>query len=235
MNLSIKRLMAIFNKDYKDLSRNMYVSFTVVVPLFLAAFMGRQGNIALEQQYMVYNLTLCLVTAYIQCALIAEEKEKNTLRNLMLSPASTMEILAGKGLLSFATTLLVLGLSAFFLDYMPKDLVVVAAAMVLSAIFYIGLGTALGLMTKSAMEASVIIMPFVFVFSFGTSLSFFADKYPFLHAADYLPNAQLLLLAKEVELGAGFADVWSNLGIIAIWVVVMTAITVAIYRKRMVD
>lgn len=33
--------------------------------------------------------------------LIAKEKEKNTLRGLMLSPASTLEILGGKSLLSF--------------------------------------------------------------------------------------------------------------------------------------
>ncbi|MDQ0272913.1 ABC transporter permease [Cytobacillus purgationiresistens] len=235
MTFSMKRLLAIFNKDYKDLTRNLYVSFTLLVPLVLAAVFGRQGIDSIDLYYMVFNMALCLVAAYIQCSLIAEEKEKNTLRGLMLSPASTMEILVGKGLLSFVTTILVIGISAYFLGYMPENLLIVSLGIILSTVFYIALGTALGLVTRSVMEASVIIMPFVFIFSFGTSLSVLAEKYPILQAADYLPNSQLIMIAKEVEMGTGLAELWSHFGIIGLWVIGMALITMVIYRKRMVD
>ncbi|KRG14083.1 ABC transporter, partial [Lederbergia galactosidilytica] len=168
MIFSLKRSMAIFQKDYKDVIKNYFVSTSALMPILLAAFYGRMGVETISGHYMVFNLTLCLVAAYVQCALIAEEKEKNTLRGLMLSPASTLEILAGKSLLSFIGTAIIILISAFLIEYKPMDLVVISLAMVLSILFYIGLGTLLGLLTKSVMEASVVIMPFFGLFSFGS-------------------------------------------------------------------
>ena len=40
--------------------------------------------------------------------MIAEEKEKNTLRGLLLSPLNTFEIFIGKSLLSFLLTVLMI-------------------------------------------------------------------------------------------------------------------------------
>lgn len=58
---------------------------------------------------MSINITFSMVATYVQCCLIAEEKEKNTLRSLMLSPASTSEILIGKSTLTFISTMLIVG------------------------------------------------------------------------------------------------------------------------------
>ena len=62
----------------------------------------------------------------------------------MLSPASTAEILLGKSLLSILLTVFVIGISAFFLGYVPKNIWIIAISMFISIIFYIGLGTLLG-------------------------------------------------------------------------------------------
>ncbi|GIN56385.1 ABC transporter permease [Lederbergia ruris] len=235
MTFSIKRSMAIFQKDYKDVMKNYFVSISALMPLFLAALYGRMGVETISGHYIVFNLTFCLVAAYVQCALIAEEKEKNTLRGLMLSPASTLEILAGKSLLSFIGTILIVLVSAFLTEYKPTDLLVISLAMVLSILFYIGLGTLLGLLTKSVMEASVVILPFFALFSFGSSLTNFADQYPFLKMAEYLPSTQLINLATDSQAGAGLLEVWPNLLVISGWVLIIFALVVIVYRKRMVD
>src|SRR5690606_42076743 len=112
MNLSMKRVNAIFQKDFKDFSRNMAVSITIFLPLLAAALYGRMGIDTLQAHYMIFNMTFALVGTYVQCCLIAEEKEKNTLRGLMLSPASTVEILGGKSLLSFVLTMGIIIFSA---------------------------------------------------------------------------------------------------------------------------
>src|SRR5690606_39173865 len=96
---------AIFQKDFKDFSRNMAVSVVIIIPPILAAIYGRMGVDSIESHYMIINIAFSMVAAFVQCCLIAEEKEKNTLRGLMLSPASTGEILAGKSLLSFILTI----------------------------------------------------------------------------------------------------------------------------------
>ncbi|RWR07307.1 ABC transporter permease [Siminovitchia fortis] len=235
MTFSWKRVNAILIKDYKDFSRNLAVSCVIFLPPILAAFYGRMGVDSIETHYMVFNLVFVMVAAFVQCCLIAEEKEKNTLRGLMLSPATTAEILCGKSLLSFLFTIFVIALSAFLLDYSPKNIGIVAVAIILSSLFYLGLGTLLGLYAKSVMEASVLILPFMMIFSFGTFVTALAEKYPILKAAEYLPNVQLLEIAKNVENNAGFTDILLNLVIIVIWTIVISALTVVVFRKRMVD
>lgn len=235
MTFSFKRSIAIFQKDYKDVSKNLFVSSSALMPLILAALYGRVGVESINEHYLIFNMTLCMVAAYIQCSLIAEEKEKNTLRGLMLSPANTLEILAGKSLLSFIGTLIVIVAAAFLQDYKPENMFVISISMFLSIIFYVGLGTVLGLVTKSVMEASVIILPFIGLFSFGSSLTLLADKYSILKVMEYLPSVQLIDIANKVHLGNGLTDVWTNLGVIFVWVVTIYTIVVVVYRKRMMD
>lgn len=232
---SFKRSAAILQKDYKDVSKNLFVSSSALMPLIIAALYGRFGVETVNEHYLVFNMVFCLVSAYVQCSLIAEEKEKSTLRGLMLSPASTLEILVGKSLLSLLGTLFIIIICAVLTEYLPKNPLVIAISIIISTFFYIGLGTLLGLMTKSVMEASVIILPFIFILSFGDFLTAFSDRYPFLKVAEFMPNSQLITLANEVQSGANLIDVWSNLAIILIWVAVVFIFVIFVYRKRMMD
>ncbi len=235
MTISWKRISAIFLKDYKDFSRNMAVSIVIFLPIIIAAIYGRIGTENLQAHFLYINMTFSFVATYVQCCLIAEEKEKNTLRGLMLSPASTFDILGGKSLLSFVLTIFVIALSMFFGEYLPQNLAAVGTGIVISTIFYIAIGTLLGLVAKSVMEASVLVLPVAGIFMMGSFVTVFADKYPVLKLVDYMPNSQLIYLAESVEEGAGFVDVLSNLGIIGIWVVLSVILTTVFYKKRMVD
>ncbi|WP_080833316.1 ABC transporter permease [Cohnella massiliensis] len=235
MTLSMKRVFAILQKDYKDMSRNLYVSTTLLMPIVLSVIYGRMGAGSIDTYYLVFNMTFVLVTAYVQASLIAEEKEKNTLRGLMLSPASTLEIFCGKNLLSFLATVLIVTVCMALQEYNPQNMPVVIAALFLSVLFYLGLGTLIGLFTKSVMEASVAVLPFFAIFSFGSYVTLFIEQYPFLSVLEALPNLQLLELAKRVEAGAGFADTAGHLGIILAWAVAIHILAAFVYKKRMVD
>lgn len=235
MMLSWKRISAIFMKDYKDFSRNIAVSIVIILVPVLAAFYGRAGVGSLELHYMLINMAFAMVASFVQSCLIAEEKDKNTLRGLMLSPASTAEILIGKSLLSFSLTLFVIAISAYFLDYRPVNIGVILIAIIISSIFYIGVGTLLGLYAKSVMDASVLVLPVMIIFSLVTFITSFVEVYPILKVLKYLPNIQLLEIAKRVEAGAGIIEVLSHLGIITIWVVAILILSTIVYRKRMMD
>ncbi|TQR21004.1 ABC transporter permease [Psychrobacillus vulpis] len=235
MTFSWKRVNAIFQKDLKDFSRNLAVSVVVFLPLILALFNGRAGENTITGHFMTINIAFTLIATYVQCCLIAEEKEKNTLRGLMLSPANTLEILAGKSLLSFVLTIIVIFFSAYLSGYNPPNIWMISMAIILSSIFYIGLGTLLGLVAKSVMDSSVIVLPVIGIFSIGSFVLLLVDKYPILKIAEYLPNVQLIELAEKIEVGAEFSEVLSNLGIISIWVIAVILLTIVVYRKRMVD
>ena len=235
MMFSFKRMNAIFIKDYKDFSRNIAVFVSILVVPFLAGFYGRMGVDSITLQYMLLNMAFATTATFVQSCLIAEEKEKNTLRGLMLSPASTAEILVGKSLLSFVITVLVIVLSAFFLNYMPQNIWIVTIAMLLSTVFYIGLGTLLGLYTKSVMEASVAAFPVMIIFGLGTLIIELVERYPVLKVLTYLPNLQLQEIAIEVEASASFGDIVLHLAIILAWTIFISFLTIIIYRKRMTD
>ncbi|RDW17414.1 ABC transporter permease [Oceanobacillus chungangensis] len=235
MTFSMKRVMAIFQKDMKDLSKNIYITSTLILPLFFAFFYGRMDNLTIDVHYMVINLVLAVVTSFVQCAIIAEEKEKNTLRGLMLSPATLPEILGGKSLVSFILTIGTILICTMLTDYEPVNLSLVALAIIISILFYIALGTLMGLLSRSVVEASVLIMPVIFIFGFSSMFQPFAEEYPILSVVDYLPSIQLIEVAAAVESGSGFADVVGNLAIIFVWVLVAMVATAIVYKKREMD
>jgi len=235
MIFSTKRMYAIFQKDLKDLSKNMFVGTTMLMPIVLAAIYGAMGLDSIEIHYMMINLTFVAVTVFIQSAIIAEEKEKNTLRNLMLSPATLTEILTGKSLVSFILTVITIVICAFLTEYEPASLLPVALAILLSSVFYLILGTLLGLLSRSVVEASVLFTPVLFIFGFGSMVLGFAEDYPILSIVEYLPNVQIIQFAEKVEAGTAIAGMLTHLGIIALWVVGAAIATAIVYRKKEMD
>ncbi|WP_393964784.1 ABC transporter permease [Exiguobacterium sp. S22-S28] len=232
MNLSIQRTLAIFLKDVKDVTRNLFVTTTLLVPILLAIVYRNLGDITLEIHYTVINLTFSSVTAFVQCTLIAEEKEKNTLRTLMLSPATTSEILLGKSLLSLLITLITILLCIQITGYVPEHVGLFALAIIGSCLFYLGLGTVLGLITKSVMEASVVVLPIMFLFGFGTMLETLASNNAYLKLLEYLPNLQLLRFAELLE-QQKFTSIGLPLLVIGIWSLLGALLAVMVYRKQL--
>lgn len=235
MIFSLKRMNAIFQKDLKDLSKNIYVGTSLLMPVLLAFMFGKMGEVGIEDHYLIINLTLVAVAFFVQSALIAEEREKNTLRGLMLSPATIPEILSGKSLVSLLTTLITIVLCAKLSGYEPNNLVFIGIAIIISSFFYLALGTLFGLLARTVIEASVIMLPVMFLFGFGSFLELLAEKYPILTFAKFMPNVQLINFAEEIQAGSGIADVWGHLAIIFAWFVGVAILTVFVYKKREMD
>ncbi|SHG57330.1 ABC transporter permease [Ornithinibacillus halophilus] len=236
MSFSLKRINAIFQKDLKDLSKNMYIGSIIVLPILMAFLYSiGDGETPILLHYLVINLALSSVTAFIQCAVIAEEKEKNTLRGLMLSPASLTEILTGKSLVSLILTVVTIALCMVITGYEPTNLPLVILAIFVASLFFLALGTLLGLLTRSIIEASVVILPFIFLFGFGSMAKPFIEEITWLKFMEYLPNSQLEEIAYGVEVGAGFSDILENLAIILVWVLVGVILTIFVYKKRELD
>src|SRR5690625_1005040 len=234
MIFSMKRMTAIFQKDLKDLSKNMYVGTSLILPFMLALFYRNMDVISIETHYLIINLTF-VVGLFVQSAIIAEEKEKHTLRGLMLSPATLPEILTGKSLVSFLLTGVTILICVGILGYNPVSTLLITIALIISAFFYLALGTLIGLVSRTVIEASVIMLPVMFIFGFGSLFEILIEKYPMLGFTTYLPSVQLVELANEVEVGARFVDIGLNLVIIFIWFIVAALATVAVFKKREMD
>ncbi|GEL76736.1 ABC transporter permease [Tenuibacillus multivorans] len=234
MNLSVKRINAIFQKDLKDISKNIFVLSTVLIPFLFAFLYGRQGDVPLEVQFLIINIAFTAVGAFVQSAVIAEEKEKNTLRGLMMSPATSSEILTGKSLLSAVLTVVTMIVCLSITNYVVTDPIMLLS-MIIALIFFISLGTLVGLMTKSLMEASVVSVPIIFVFGMGRMFQELFQGNKLVMIFDYLPNVQLEMLASQITEGASFAESLPYLGTILAWTLISIIVTVIVYNKSTLD
>lgn len=235
MIFSLKRMNAIFQKDLKDLTKNIYVGTSLLMPVVLAFMYGKMGDISIEAHYLIINLTLVAVAFFVQSALIAEEREKNTLRGLMLSPATIPEILSGKSLVSLLMTLLTIVVCAMLSGYEPNNIMLIGIAIIISSLFYLALGTLVGLLSRTVIEASVIMLPVMLVFGFGSFAGLLIEKYPILTAVKFMPNIQLINFAEKVQAGSGIGDTWNHVAIIIAWFIGTAILTVFVYKKREMD
>lgn len=232
MRTSVNRIQAIFTKDFKDLMKNMFISSSLILPIVMAFMYSRMAVVTIDLVYIIVNLTFIFVAFLIQCSMIAEEKEKNTLRGLMLSPASTLEIMAGKSALSFVMTIVTLIISLFIMDYVPGNSIIITLAIVVSILFYIILGTLFGLITKSVMEASVISLPVMFIFGLTNLVEGLAAKYNVSFLIDYLPNMQMIEIARMDESGTTFLSILPHLLIIIAWLIVTGIVTMIVFKRK---
>src|SRR5699024_8520908 len=168
-------------------------------PFMLAFFYRNMDIISVETHCLIINLTFVAVGFFVQSAIIAEEKEKNTLRGLMLSPATLPEILTGKSLVSFLLTGVTILICMGILGYDPVSPILITIALIISAFFYLALGTLIGLVARTVIEASVIMLPVMFIFGFGSLFEILFVKYSMLGFTTYLLCVLLVELVYEVR------------------------------------
>jgi|SRR5699024_2723272 len=224
--ISLTRIQAIFMKDYREFSRNYAISIMVLMPIVMAILFKNMETDSTMIMLLITSLTLGLVTTFIQACFIAEEKEYNTLRNLLLSPASLMDILLGKSLLVVVISAVSLGVSYYIVSFVPTISFVIA--LVLCLFFYSALGTIAGLFADSTMEATFTIIPFVIIFPFSSDLQLLESKFSLFNYAKWLPSSQLAEIAQGNDVGIGFV-------IILLWLIVSWVVAIILCRKRMVD
>jgi len=235
MSISLKRAGAIFVKDYKEFSRNYAVSIMLIFPIIFA-FLFRSIDSSLPGAFaFVLNISLVLVTCFAQACLIAEEKERNTLRSLMMTPATTMDVLIGKSALVFVISVVDLAIAMYIFGYDPVSIWAFVVAIILSIILYIAAGTICGLFSKTLLEASLSILPVAFIFTMAPWGLFLVDKYPIFIVLEYVPSSQLVHLMAIHDTDFTTGDLLQPLLIILAWTVVLSIISVVLYQRRLKD
>ncbi|WNS45984.1 ABC transporter permease [Paenibacillus sp. MMS20-IR301] len=235
MNISYKRSLAIFVKDYKEFSRNYALSIMLVFPVILAVLFRGAGASLPGASGFLFNTSFVLLTCFAQACLIAEEKERNTLRSLMMTPATTMDVLAGKSALVFAMSVVILGISTLIFGYKPVNIWVFAAVILLSIILYTAAGTICGLYSKTVLESSLSILPVATIFMGAPWGAVFVKDYPVLKVLDYVPSSQLVHFLGISNTGYTAWDIVKPLLITLIWTILLTLLSVVLYVRRLKD
>src|SRR5699024_3359602 len=124
--------------------------------------------------------------------MMAEENEKNTLRGLVQSPASMMDILVGKSLVVTLMTVVSVAVSFLIMDMNMYWVVSDIKRIIMLWRFFLNSGIWVGLTVKSVATTSVYLLPIMLIFGFTPMVELIIqdETHIIRQAADYLPLYQ---------------------------------------------
>ncbi|TFJ91784.1 ABC transporter permease [Lentibacillus salicampi] len=233
--MNVQRISAIFEKDMKDFMRNITMLMMPSISIILALVYNGMGIGGGEDEYLIFTIyvivgvTFSAVTSVCMVTMMAEEKEKKTLRGLMLSPASFVDIITGKSLVTGLITFITLVISLLIIGFEPLLNVRAMLGLILMFLFFLMLGIGIGLFAKSVAAASAYSMPVMFLFGFTPMIELFGlgEDSIAIHIAGVFPIMQAVELHDT--------NSWLPLGIIAIWVIAAALFTYICFKKTRTD
>lgn len=230
--MNTQRISAIFEKDLKDFMKNMMLLTLPILPILMAFFYEQMGlsagghEAAIHLIYTIVGISFSAITTSMIMTMMAEENEKKTLRGLIQSPASFIDIIVGKSLVTAMVTFITLIISLLIVGIEPILEVRAILGLLLQFLFFLLLGIGIGLFTKSVATTYVYLMPIMFLFGFTplfTNAGLFEEGSVAIKIVEYFPIMQAMNIHDSSS--------WLPLGILSIWVIA-TAVFVYVSFKR---
>ncbi|MBQ5314524.1 MAG: ABC transporter permease [Oscillospiraceae bacterium] len=193
----MKNITAVFLKQIKETFRNKTILIQFL--MFPVMVIIMENAIKLENMPEHFFVKLFAVMfvgmAPLTCmsAIISEEKEKNTLRALMMSNVKPFEYLLGVGAYVFIMCIIGAVVFAVCGGYEGKDLlvfmVIMGAGILLSSLT----GAVIGVFSKNQMSATSITIPVMMIFSFLPMLSMFNESIEKVARITYSQQMSILI------------------------------------------
>ncbi len=197
----MRNVLVIIKKQLKDTLKNKTVLIQFIMfPLMTlvmenAISLPDMPELFFTKLFSVMYMGMAPMTS--AAAIISEEKEKNTLRALMMANVKPWEYLLGVGtyvwiLCMAGAGIMATGLSA---SDIPFYLGVMAAGFVIS----IALGACIGIFSSNQMTATSLFVPVMLVFSFSPMLAMFNDKIEKVARIFYTQQLRVLMNQMSFE------------------------------------
>lgn len=226
----MQKSLSIFKKQLKDTLKNKAVLLQFVMFPALALIM--KGAMKIDGMPETFFIEL-FATMYIGMApltgisaIISEEKEKNTLRMLMMSNVKPYEYLVGVGSYVWLLCMvgsLVMGIGA---GYEQEALIYFMIVMAIGIFMSTLMGAAIGVLSKNQMSATSISVPIMLVVAFLPMLAMFNEKIGSVSRFVYSQQINNLM-AKLGDFNVDAENIW----VMAINVVVIISVFGVAYKK----
>lgn len=230
----MNNMIAIFKKQIKDTFKNKTVLIQFVMFPVLTVVM----NNVIQIEGMPKNFFVSMFAAmYVGMApltsisaVIAEEKEQNTLRVLLMSNVKPQEYLLGVG--SYIWIACMLGASVMCAagsDTLQESLAFlgVMAAGILTSLL---LGAAIGTRSKNQMTAASVSVPVMMVFSFLPMLAMFNTG--IAKVARFTYSQQVVLMLEQIDARSLRPD---SISIVCGNILLFTVLFILSYKKCGLD
>jgi ABC-2 type transport system permease protein len=225
------KLRALFTKDLKDTLKNPQCLIMAALPLVMVLLysnldFGGEGMDRIFVLIMGALMALCILPVSLPAQMISEEKEKFTLRTLMLSNVTAWEFLLSKVLvtllLMLVTALLILGIVG--LDVVSAGLYLLS--MGAGSLCMVLLGALVGILAKNQMSTGLFSAPVMLVMLLPAILGMADARIE--RVARFLPTHAVLTLL----LGEGGP---TQIAVLAAWTALSAALFVLAYQRKRLD
>lgn len=225
------RIGALFVKEIQDMRSNTSQLAMLLIPPLMTFLYKGVLNMPADSSFTIGCLFAIVMTGiYSPSMMIAEEKEKHTLRVLMLSPATPFEVFASKGLV---TLLIVFLLALLMLPVAGVSVgtpLLFVLTILIGTIFVILLGFIIGLLSANQMATGYIGMPVYLVLLMVPMLGQATPSLAKL--AKVVPSNYIGDGIYEALQGAPLGDGLLELGVLAGAAIVALVLLIIFYRRR---
>lgn len=162
--MKLHHINAIFKKTYKDMIRNkrqllFFLMFPITTYIFYYSI--PEDNQVFPIVFLPVNILFCSLN--IMSSIIAEEKEKGTLRSLIFANVKPIEYFLGNGLFVLIATIISSSLFLPVIDISGINYLYYYLFVTLSSICSMILGATIGIIVKNQMSANGVCAPITII------------------------------------------------------------------------
>ena len=242
MKLRMHTLAVLIKKDFRLMFTNKNMLIMILLPIvFAVLYQTIFGDVKEAGMPSNFVLTLCELLNLSAIPLtglammVAEEKEKNTLRVLMLSDVSALEYIFSKIIsvlvLMELITIVIFFITATQLSYLPMFLLVTTVTSISMLLF----GSVVGLLSKDQMSTSTLSTPLMILFLIPPmfqNMNEVIDK-----IASIVPTTRMMAIINDAMNGMSILsqEHLLDFGIILAWILLGVVTFAMMYRKKGFD
>lgn len=175
--MNLITIKAIFTNEGKDFIKNMERIVLFLIYPIVAIVMTEAINVdGVQPRFFVATFATmhALFSPIVACStMVAEEKEKKTLRELMLANVSTTEYLVSVGSFVLLCTMITAIPFVLIGNYSVAEGIGVLVAIFVGSLVSVLLGMSLGIIAKNTVSVNGYAMPVAMILAFGPMLASF--------------------------------------------------------------
>lgn len=197
----INHMCIILWKELKDTLKNKTILIQFLMFPCMTIIMENTISIEGMSEHFFANLFSIMYVSMAPLtaisSIIAEEKEKNTLRVLRMCNVSAIEYLLGNAIYVISVCMIGSLIIAFASGYTGNELLVFMIIMFIGHTISMMLGASIGTFSKNQMMATSLTVPVMLVFSFLPMLAIFNNSIKKI--AKFFYSEQLYLLINNLN------------------------------------
>ena len=227
----MKNIKAVFMKQMLDTVKNKTVFIQFLMFPIMAVIMENAVKIEDMPEHFFAKLFAVMFIGMAplssMSAIISEEKEKNTLRTLMMSSVKPWQYLVSVGAYIFIMCMVGISVFAVLTEYKGKELAIFILCTAFGIILSELAGAAIGIFSKNQMAATSLTLPIMMIFSFSPMLSMFNETIKKISGITYLQQISNIL--NGIDISEIFAK---SIIVIAVNFALGLVLFAAAYKKK---